>query len=106
MNVINIKALSVNAAFRGRRFKSKEYEAYEKELYYLLPKIKVPKKGIKVVLEFGIPKNMDIDSGIKQFLDVCQKKYDFNDKEILELHVGKTICKKGQEFIAFEITSL
>src|SRR3990167_6823457 len=42
MNEINlkvdIKAISVNKAFQGQRFKTKECKEYEKELWYQLPK--------------------------------------------------------------------
>lgn len=104
MHEVKIKPLSVNAAWQGRRFKSKAYEAYEKELSYLLPKMRVSKGSLRLWIIFGIQKMQDIDSGLKQFIDVCQKKYEFNDRDIMGMIVEKRIVKKGEEYIQFEIS--
>lgn len=99
---IDIKPLSVNRAWRGRRFKSQDYKDYESSLFYLLPPIPdFPKENIKLSFEFGMPKSQDIDSPLKQTIDIMQKKYGFDDKNIIELHVTKTHAKKGEEFIRF-----
>jgi len=39
---INIKPLSVNDCWQGRRFKTKEYKAYEKEMKLMIKKQKMP----------------------------------------------------------------
>lgn len=36
MITLNVKPLSVNACFQGRRFKNKNYKNYENEIYWLL----------------------------------------------------------------------
>lgn len=101
---INIKPLSVNECYRGRRFKNDKYKAYETELLLRLPSLKVPIKNICVNLVFGFSNQAsDIDNGVKIFLDILQKAYEFNDKEINELHVFKQIVPKGKEFIDFSI---
>ena len=43
MNKINIKPLSVNQAWMGRKFKTKFYKDYEIELALKLPKLKINK---------------------------------------------------------------
>ena len=43
----------------------------------------------------------DIDNPLKPFLDILQKKYGINDRDINELLVKKTVVKKGDEFIFF-----
>lgn len=43
---LDIKPLSVNAAWQGRRFKSKEYKRYEREIVPLLLRYKDKKKGL------------------------------------------------------------
>lgn len=101
---IKIKPLSVNECYRGRRFKNDKYKAYEMELLLKLPPLNVPQKNICVNLVFGFSNEAsDIDNGVKVFLDILQKAYGFNDKEVTELHVFKEVVKKGAEFIDFSI---
>jgi len=102
---INIKALSVNKAWRGgRRFKTKEYIQYKKDLFNLLPKIKIPEGKLQVHYIFGVSsRGQDWDSPIKQFQDTLQEAYGFNDNRIYKGVVEKVIVPKGEEFIEFEI---
>lgn len=101
---IDIKPLSVNKVWQGRRFKTKEYKMYELVILNKLPNIEIPPGKLRLNLEFGFSNSAsDIDNGVKPFLDILQKKYRFNDSRIYEMNVKKTIVKKGQEFIKFEI---
>jgi len=36
-------------------------------------------------------------------LDILQKRYRFDDKQIYELYIVKKIVSKGKEYIAFKI---
>lgn len=102
MAKINIKPLSVNECYRGRRFKNNNYKAYETELLLRLPPLTLPTGNLAVNLVFGYSnKTSDIDNGVKVFLDILQKAYGFNDNEIYELHVFKVIVPKGKEYIDF-----
>ena len=104
---MNIKPLSVNNAWMGRRFKTPEYKAYEQELLYKLPILEVPKSPYKISYEFGFSnKQSDIDNCVKQLQDILQKKYGFNDNEIYELHIKKCIVKKGKEYFKVEMDNL
>ena len=104
MNKIKIKPLSVNAAWKGKRYKTKDYISYEKNLILKLPFLNVPDAPLKVILEFGFSNAAsDIDNPVKPFLDILQKKYGFNDKNIYELNLRKTKTKKGSEYILFQI---
>jgi Holliday junction resolvase RusA-like endonuclease len=105
---INIKPLSVNKAWQGKRFKTKAYKDYEKELYMLLPAMTIPsKKKISIHLLFAFSnKRSDIDNPIKPFLDVLQKKYFIDDKDIYRLHIEKNDAKKGEDFIQISIDLL
>jgi len=101
---INIKHLSVNRAWMWRRFKTKEYKNYEQELMWLLKPIELPMWKIKLVVTFWMSNKLsDIDNGLKPLIDILQKHYKFNDRDIYELHVKKEIVKKGEEFIDFDI---
>jgi len=101
---INIKPLSINQCFQGRRFKTDKYKQYEKELMLLLPILNVPNGLLEVVITFGLSSKLnDIDNGLKPFIDILQKKYLFNDRDIYKLVVEKKIVPKGSEFIECEI---
>lgn len=103
---INIKPLSVNKAWKGRRYKTDEYNRYIKALLILLPdKIHVPDpKRIKLAIEWGFStRASDCSNPIKLFEDCLVKKYGFDDRYIYELHVFKEIVKKGDEYIKFKI---
>lgn len=107
MNKIEVSPLSINACYRGRRFKTPEYKAYETELYYKLPKMKVPEGELRIDIEAGLANTQsDIDNIAKPFIDICQKKYGFNDRWIMELHMKKVKTKKGKEYIKFLITPI
>lgn len=96
--------MSVNVAWQGKRYKTKEYILYEREMLFLLPKIKIPPPPFKVFFHFGFSnKKSDIDNPVKPILDIMQKKYNFDDCDIYELNIKKSIVKKGSEFIEFEI---
>lgn len=105
MQTIKIKPLSVNEAWQGRRFKTEKYKQYEKDLSLLLKPIKIlnPKR-IMIEVEFGVSALSDIDNPIKPMLDILQKKYKFNDRDVFYLIVKKRIVKKGYEFIELDIT--
>lgn len=104
---LNIKPLSVNEAFKGRKFKTDKYNLFIKNCLLLLPNsIKLNNESnINLTIEFGFSsKSSDIDNCCKSFIDCLVKKYNFDDRYIYELHVFKTIVKKGDEFIKFKIT--
>ena len=104
---IQIKPLSVNQAWQGRRFKTPTYKKYEKDLMLLLPKDNYSSQKLGIEIEFGFSNSAsDIDNPLKPFLDILQKKYLINDKQIYQLIVKKTITKKGDEFINFEIDEI
>lgn len=106
MEKLNIKPLSINEAFQGRRFKTPKYDKYIKDVLLMLPNtLYIPKDNIKLFIEFGYSNSLsDIDNGLKCFIDCLQKKYGFNDKLINELNVRKIKVAKGYEHIIFEIS--
>jgi len=104
MYKINIKPLSVNEAFKGRRFKTGEYKEYEYTLFYLLPKIKIPEGKLELNIFVGFSSSgSDVDNIAKPFADILQKKYKFNDNRIYKLIIEKETVKKGHEYISFSI---
>lgn len=107
MHKINIKPLSVNQAYRGRRFATNDLKNYKRALAYLLPKLKIPKGKLGVSYEFGLSsKGADGDNLIKAFQDCLAEQYNFNDNKIYEWQVCKKDVPKGKEYVTFSINSL
>lgn len=104
MTEILLKPLSVNEAFKGKRYKTDKYDTFIRSMLFLLPKITLPQApySIEIVLGYS-SKSSDIDNGLKSFLDCLVKKYGFDDREIYQMNVKKEITKKGAEFIKFEL---
>jgi Holliday junction resolvase RusA-like endonuclease len=106
MITLKIKALSLNQAYRGRRFTTPLLKQFKEAVYFLSPKLKIPEGKLKVKYEFGVSsKNSDGDNLIKCLQDSLADKYGFNDKKIYQWEVEKIDVKKGEEYIKFEITS-
>lgn len=101
---VNIKPMSVNKAWMGKRYKTKEYKNYEKEVLLLLPKIEIPEGKLQIYFTFGFSsKNADVDNPVKLILDIMQKKYGFNDSRVYGISSEKCIMPKGQEFIDIRV---
>ncbi len=104
---VNVKPLSVNNCWQGKRFKTKQYKVYEQEVAYQLPAMKIGDGPLKLALKVGFSSPLaDIDNFIKPFLDIMQKRYGFNDKQVYEIHAIKEIVKKGEEYICFDISPI
>ena len=105
---VQVKPLSVNQAWKGRRYKTDMYKRFEIDCFKLLPrKIEIPEGQLAIAIEFGHSSgNSDFDNGVKPFVDILQKKYQFNDNRIkLACIVVNNDVKKGQEYIRFKIES-
>ena len=104
---INIKLLSVNEAWKGKRFRTDKYKAYQKIVSYLLPKIEIPKAPYEVYYTFGFSSaSSDWDNPIKPTQDILASHYGFNDKLIKKANITVEQVKKGEEYFEFKITSL
>lgn len=103
---VNIKPLSVNKAWQGRRFKTPEYKAYEQAVLMMLPNEDLPSPPYRVHIGLSLSnRNSDIDNPVKPILDILQKKYRFNDREVMSLLVVKDIVAKGKEGFVVYISS-
>ena len=102
---IKIKPLSVNQAWKGRRYKTNFYNTYERELLLKLPnKYTAPegKKHLDIVVGFSSQLS-DVDNMLKPFIAILQKKYKFNDKDIFKITIEKKLVAKGKEFIDWKL---
>lgn len=67
----------------------------------------IPEPPLSVNLLFGFSSTLsDLDNPVKMILDILQKKYKFNDKDIFKLEIEKSIVSKGNEFFEFSIEKL
>ena len=105
MHKIQIKPLSVNQAWQGKRFKTPLYKQWSVKTLLMMPKkINVPEGKLKVKINFGFSNSgSDIDNPVKPFLDMFKFKYDINDNRIYKLEVEKFIVKKGFDYIEYII---
>lgn len=104
---LDVKAMSVNRAWQGRRFKTTDYKDYEKELMQCLPELDdffEFNQPLHLNIIFGLS-NMaaDIDNGVKPLVDIMQKKYKFDDKWLFSMEIDKHLVNRGSEYIFFEI---
>ena len=104
---IDIRPLSVNEAWQGRRFKTPAYKQYEESLLWMLPKMTIPEPPLEIFFEWGMSNKLsDVDNPTKSTMDVLCKRYGFDDRDVHAMHLKKVIVKKSQEYIKFEIKTL
>ena len=104
---LDIKPLSVNDCWRGRRFKTKQYKDFEQSIILMLKPIKIPEGLLEIHLKWGFSSaGSDYDNPIKPFQDCLQKKYGFNDNRIKRAIIECEKVKKGDEFIEWELKEL
>ena len=100
---LKIKPLSDNKAWQGKRFKTPDYKKYEIQMLRMLPDMEIKEfKQLKITYGFS---NMmaDIDNPTKLVLDILQKRYNVNDRDLIYLVLHKVKTKKGEEFIEIEL---
>lgn len=104
---LNIKPLSLNSAYRGRRFTTPALSSYKQAIGLLAPKmtqIWSSTSKLEAYYLFGMSsKASDVDNCIKCLQDALAETYGFNDKKIYRVTAEKVDVKVGEEFVAFEI---
>lgn len=107
MNRVQIRPLSVNEAFKGKKYRTDKYNTYKNALQWLLPKdIEVGRGMLRLTMIVGYTsQRSDIDNFVKPFVDVLQQRYGFNDSQIYELVVRKVVVD-SDPYIDFEIINL
>jgi Holliday junction resolvase RusA-like endonuclease len=101
---LDIKPLSVNQAFKGKKFKTPEYTKYEKKVLYMLPKVNIPLPPYEIHFVFGFSsKASDLSNPTKLIEDILCKKYKFDDRHVSRIVLDKAIVPKGKEFIKIKI---
>ena len=104
---LNCKPLSVNKVWQGRRFKTKDYKDYEKEVTLTLPNEKMDMGFYRVKILFGIKNFLrsDVDNFIKPLMDIIVKKGIIaDDRFVLKYEIEKV--RNEPEFICVDIAKL
>jgi hypothetical protein len=106
-NRVDIKPISVNVAFEGKRFKTKAYKQFEKDCLLIMPKIKLPPPPYRIDYIFAFSSKLaDLGNPEKLVTDTLCMKYNFDDRDIYEMNLKKVIVQKGKEYFEFEIRHL
>lgn len=104
---MEVKPLSINQCWQGRRFKTDAYKKYEAVLLMTLPNMDLPEPPYQIYFKFGFSSaSSDYDNCIKGTQDILSKKYKFNDKLIKRAVIDIESVKKGSEFFEFKIDNL
>ena len=105
ITICHIKPISVNEAFKGRRFHTEAHKLWKMKVMNMLPHIILPQPPYEIYLKFGFSSTAsDWDNPIKQVQDSLAEKYGFNDKLIRKGVIETDIVPKGQEYFAFKLS--
>lgn len=104
--IFEIKPLSVNKCWAGRRFKTPEYKQFEKDLSILIKEKKLKKfKGeVEIDIFFRFKNKLsDIDNCVKPILDILVKNGIIEDDRMIRaLFLFKDIAKNDSFTIYIE----
>ena len=102
---INVQLLSIN--------KKNDKDAVNKFRHTLISQLPDRKYNftkesrIRFTGTFGMRKNKDLDNCLKVLFDCFQRRYNFNDRQIYEIHITKqdvkTYSKYNQEFVEWTL---
>jgi Holliday junction resolvase RusA-like endonuclease len=104
---LEIKPLSVNAAWQGRRFKTPEYKHFENDVSLLIMAQKPGKfidTAVEVSYEFHIKNYLktDVDNLVKPLQDVLVKKGIISDDRFIKKITAEKF-KSSEDFINISI---
>ena len=86
------RPLSINKAWQGRRYKTREYDDFITDCLWSLPRRKMIRGNVAVIMDFYLKraKNCDVDNFIKPLLDIIVKKgYIKDDRYVFFLQAQK-----------------
>ena len=103
---IKVKALTINKAFRGRRWKTSECVDYEEELWFELPNNQKMIKGeVVLTLTFYLIYygRTDVSNLVKILEDILVKKgYIEDDRKVVEIYLKKIKAERNSIKIKIE----
>ncbi len=101
---VMIKPLSVNKAYKGRRFVTDEHKSYKKAMPLLLPsELQLPPDKLVLLFRFHFKrKASDVDNCCKAAQDIITAHYGVDDREIYLTMNEKIINYNEPEYLEFE----
>jgi Holliday junction resolvase RusA-like endonuclease len=95
----------------GRKVRSYEYKKFRKEVFAFLEdnvKADVRLEGnLAFNMEVGLSNPLfDASNSIKGVEDVLAEFFQFNDKQVVSLHVDKYLVNKGEEYMKISLRSI
>ena len=109
MITLNLKPVSTNKIWQGKRWMSKEGAQFKKDCITLLRakqvKLKPLEQGdMSIHFRFGLSRDMDTSNCIKLVEDCIALALGVDDIRFRGMTATKERVEKGHEFIAVEIT--
>ena len=93
--------ISVNKAWQGRRFKTKEYSSWRQQMGMLLGKCSKTKGWVDVELKFYLPsrqyKTAEVDNFLKGIMDVLVEKEIIEDDRFVKKVVVEKFLSNDYE---------
>lgn len=106
MQRLKIKPLSTNAMYKGKKYKTQLCKNFYQVLSLKLDKnLTIPALPLKLTMRVGCGSRFDIDNVLKPFIDVLQKVYGFNDRNIYKIEIEKKVVRSDEEFIEWQLDS-
>jgi len=101
-------AISTNQLHLGRKVRSYEYKKFRKEVFaYLADNIKADVKlegNLIFKMEVGLSNPLsDASNTMKGVEDVLAEYFQFNDRQIVSIHIDKYLVNKGEEYMLITI---
>lgn len=93
---VMMEPYSINKAFQGRRFKTRECKHWERAFQYSLPKKEMIRGKVSVIYRFFLKNHsmIDFDNLIKVMQDnIVKKGYIEDDRKIYRALIEKIPCK-------------
>jgi Holliday junction resolvase RusA-like endonuclease len=109
MIIIPIKPISTNKLFQGRRFKTKEYDAFINAALYFAPKVPMIKGIVSLQCDFYVKtvERSDLDNFLKGTLDLLVKAgYIEDDRYIYRIVARKFKTDLENEHMELRIKPL
>lgn len=102
-----IKPLSVNRAYKGRKFPTDALKRYKNTMPLLLPKqLQLPPDKLVLIFRFHFKrKASDVDNCCKAAQDIITSYYGVDDREIYMTLNEKIINYEEPEYLEFEFLS-
>ena len=103
--------ISTNMLHMGRKVRSYEYKKFRKEVFaFLQDNIKADVRlegNLAFNMEVGLSNPLfDASNSIKGVEDVLAEFFQFNDKQVVSLHVDKYLVNKGEEYMKISLRSI